>query len=172
MYSYYTVLGCEWELTGQSVWNTDAGIQIAHDYYAPDTFPTATYSQMKQWKNLEWDYIPSGKDATNGQSTRSIKGHYKRGQAKRDVKTDSLTETWTLTGSTPQLLEMIYFNFFPDPIGSWEDDIALRTLPSANFCMTLKYLVQFKDLKQTLRQPNGATGNMPTESDMLPAYAQ
>jgi len=170
MYQWYTVLGCEYEIIitnpiGTNGCNSLIGVQF-DSYSATSTatgnvMPTGvSLQQALAFKNWKWyrtqeNATTSGKPQTEG-NTLTIKGVYKPGSIKRNITNDGDVKTWTttadLTGATlPSLREYLTLNFWKHPM-----DTSV-TLPGVNMQINLKYLVQFKDLTQQGRYPNGAS---------------
>lgn len=113
-----------------------------------NVMPLTQYEEIRTYKNIRWYRI----NDNNG--TEIIRGQYKPGQAKRNIINDGDVKTWTATGTTlPNLKEILTLNFFQDPMNT----TTLTT--GVNMEINLKYIVQFKDLKQQARYPNTITSN-------------
>ena len=120
-----------------------------------NVMPQTNYREVRYFKNIRWERI-NDKHGTN-----IIRGTYKPGQAKRNIVNDGDVKTWTRTTATvpangepvqtPNLREILTLNFWQDPLNNTNKPVSL------NIEMNLKYIVQFKDLKQQARYPNRIT---------------
>lgn len=164
IYDYYTVLGCEWEVvctnpcTNQNGNNMLCGVQ--YDTYSDtatstgNVMPLTKLSEVLTYKNIQWYKIESATSTDNRSERTVIRGKYKPGQAKRNIINDGDVKTWTATSTTlPNLKEILTLNFWPDPA------FPSPAITALNLQITLKYIVQFKDLKQQARYPNTITTN-------------
>lgn len=207
LYSFYTVLGCEYEiilynpqqaytgrvallphtnaasvmtagltsqLIGPSKLNTDIVCAVQKDSYSDaqgitgNVMPITNYSEIRAFKHIDWYPVEGG-------SKKVIRGTYKPGQIKRNIVNDGDVKTWTSTdvsggisGAYPNLKDMLTLNFFQDPFfnargpdtynasGTATATGAART-GCCNIEVNVKYIVQYKDLKQQARYPNTAT---------------
>lgn len=164
IYDYYTVLGCEYEIVlfnPLSSDNKNMRCAVQFDTYSDtatstgNVMPLTKYSEILTYKNIKWYtvYANTTKEDQKGNQT-VIRGTYKPGQAKRNIVNDGDVKTWTATSTTlPNLKEILTLNFFQDPL--WPDS----GVTVCNMQITLKYIVQFKDLKQQARYPNTITTN-------------
>lgn len=156
IYEYYTVLGCEYEITleNPSITNgEDVLCAIQYDTYSDtatstgNVMPVTGMEEIQYFKNIQYKRIPSNTRHTND-SIVVINGTYKPGQAKRNIVNDGDVKTWTKTdGSLPNLKEILTLNFVKHPM-------AWGTSYNVNIQIKLKYIVQFKDLKVQARYPN------------------
>lgn len=177
LYDYYTVVGCEYKFTimnpSESRNNsiicgtqfdtyTDVGGQ------AQNIMPNTRLAEVMSYKNIKWDIIESDALA-NAKSVVVIQGTYKPGQAKRNIINDGDTKTWIWTGSAgaapsgtpnkiPNMKENITLCFWRAPLAANSNG---QFAYGVNIQMELKYLVQFKDLREQARYPNtvSAVGN-------------
>ena len=129
--------------------------------------PPAKYSAIRAFKNVKWYSIPGGQKAI-------IRGSYKPGQAKRNIVNDGDVKTWTAVGPTlPNLKEILTLNFFADPFnnGCQTPEYSTSDVTSSGGSVygtvmmeiNLKYIVQYKDLKQLARYPNVSSGTTTTQ---------
>ena len=115
LYQYYTVLGCEYELTFVNSRNAINGnVVIAHGFdtfgssSSGNVFPTGKQMyEMESWKGLDWKLLRSTADFSGQGCTATIKGYYKPNQAHRNVNNDEDVKTWTAVGSNPSLTETL-----------------------------------------------------------------
>lgn len=182
-YNYYTTLSCEYEMiienTQQGYFgNGDILVCTVDDTYSlgtPEKTNNRTGINQKlgdviYWKNVQKDIIKSCSNQHPGSRYHVIKGVKKPGDGRRMVENDGDQQRWTLTSTTLEgtnkMLEEKHMMFFPHPdntvhnrnCNAFTSDPTpvATTLPaktSFNFQMTLKYIVQFKDLKANLREP-------------------
>lgn len=187
LYEWYTVLGCEWKVVvhnpsrhyaSQAVDASTTPVAAAVQYPVVldtdimvaeqmDTFsataggtgnqmPQTVYEEVKAFKNIKWTRCPAGK-------TTVITGHYKPGQAAHNIVNDGDVKTWTTTGTvgtvaasstgSPNLNEILTLNFYQDPLNN-------TTLAvGANIEVSLKYIIQMKDLRLQARYPNSITAS-------------
>jgi len=160
LYDYYTVLGCEYKLVIENP-NTSTGSAIII-YEHVDTYsdtatstgnvlPLTNQAEILAFKNVKEHRVAP--NDTRQDYITIIEGRYRPGQAKRNIVNDGDVKTWTATGTTlPNLKEILTINFCKHPMAYAEKF-------NANIQMSLKYIVQYKDLKQQARYPNTATTN-------------
>lgn len=170
LYDYYTVVGCEYkfiihnpsEVRGNSVivgtqfdTYTDVGGQ------AQNVMPSTRLSQAMSYKNIKWNVVESDALAQN-KSMAVVAGNYKPGQAKRNIINDGDTKTWIWTGSagaapsgTPNQIPNMKENI---TLHMWRGGLAASNTGvygyGVNIQMEIKYIVQFKDLREQARYPN------------------
>jgi hypothetical protein len=174
LYQYYTVLGCEYELTfvnSRNQINSNVVIAYGFDTYGASSsgnvFPTGKQMyQMEAWKGLNWKLLKSTGDSSGQGSTTTIKGYYKPNQAHRNVNNDEDVKTWTAVGSNPSLTETLRvfigrgcFNDCP-----WN---------TINIRCKMRYIVQYKDPVENITWPyTGQTQvAMNVGNDILPTAA-
>jgi hypothetical protein len=158
-------------LSGPCKANTDCVCAVQYDTYTDtagasgNVMPAARYSAMRAFKNIKWVPIPGGQKAV-------ISGTYKPGQAKRNIVNDGDVKTWTTTtaaNAIPALKEILTLNFFADPFynGHLQPNYGTSNIPTTMggavypvvmMEINLKYIVQYKDLKQLARYPNVSAG--------------
>lgn len=155
LYQYYTVLGCEYELTfvnSRNAINANTVIAYGFDTYGASSsgnvFPTGKQMyEMEAWKGLDWKILKSTADSSGQGCTATIKGYYKPGQAHRNVNNDEDVKTWTAVGSNPSLTETL--RVF---IGrGCFNDCAWSTI---NVRCKMRYIVQYKDPVESLTWPH------------------
>jgi len=165
-YDKYHVMGCEWELSTRLSFPESNAHRIrgalATMYHGKEIPPVdgITLADMLYWKNLDQvDYVlPESAVTPMGSVATHIMGRYKPGQHTREVREDAEAKTWTDTGANPTLQENLAIYFCEAPL-SWTplaDDIANASLSYQCF-LTLKYIVQWKDLKLAWQYPTSAT---------------
>lgn len=162
---------------GAGYYNTDCVVATQYDTYSStagttgNVMPLTYYEEVRAFKNIQWTPVPGGKKAV-------IKGTYKPGQASRNISNDGDVKTWTKTseGAPTTLQEILTLNFWTDPFfnarrpdtyyttSNEPHDGTNPTTASAmpgvvEMEVKLKYIVQFKDLKQQARYPNSITTN-------------
>jgi len=185
LYKYYTVLGCEYEITIQNA--SQAGRNILGAYSMQSYSEDANTNVLKKgqkieevqaFKNINWFNIESTNYDSNSNAAYILKGRYVPGAVQRDVENDGDVKTWKLTdntGSGTNYNEILQIHLWRHPLSSLESvwatqpdglpkvvsapphtlDEATRTT-QANIQIRLKYLVQFKQLKDTARFPTSA----------------
>lgn len=152
-------------------YNTDIVVAKQFDTYTDaagytgNHMPLANYADVRYYKNIQWTPVKGGSKAV-------IRGTYKPGQAKRNIKNDGDAKTWTATGQAPNFKEILTLNFWNDPFYnaqfvdgfSTDNSFAISNNGSnmwgcCNMEINLKYIVQFKDLKLQARYPNTVITN-------------
>lgn len=152
-------------------YNTDIVVGKQFDTYTDvagftgNHMPLANYADVRYYKNIQWTPVKGGSKAV-------IRGTYKPGQAKRNIKNDGDAKTWTATGTSPNFKEILTLNFWTDPFYnaqyidafSTDNSFAISSNGSnmygcCNIEVNLKYIVQFKDLKLQARYPNTVINN-------------
>lgn len=157
-------------------YNTDCVCAVQYDTYSAtatstgNVMPGTNYEEIRAYPGIRWYPIKGGQKAV-------IKGTYRPGQAKRNVVNDGDVKTWTKTadGVPTSLSEILTLNFFMDPffnarrqdiyflnaagdMSSFEPQSTGANIRGAvNMEINLKYIVQFKDLRQQARYPNTLT---------------
>lgn len=167
-YCYYTVLGCEYKITVQNPNSTRGSticIGIQQDSYSGtetstgNVMPQTNLSEVMAFKNIRWEIIDCQSDAGNPNQFKVIAGKYYPGQIKRNIQNDGDVKTWTSTGSrgvaggssedgaSPTLSDILTLNFWQAPLAFADAGYY------ANMQIELKYIVQYKDLRQQARYP-------------------
>lgn len=160
---------------GAGYYNTDCVCAVQYDTYSStegatgNVMPLTYYEEVRAYKNIKWYPIPGGQKTV-------IKGVYKPGDAKRNIANDGDVKTWTKTstGAPTTLQEILTLNFWTDPffnarrVDSYytnsnephngTDPNTASAMPGVvEMEIKLKYIVQFKDLRQQARYPNTIT---------------
>lgn len=169
LYEYYTVIKCDYEITidnpstssgadnicfwGFNSTNDAAGI-------TGNQFPRdGTLIEMMQWKGLKKVNLPSASASDIGyHSRRQIRGTYFPGQTKRNIVNDGDVKTWIKTKDPtdpglPTLQENLVMYFFEHPLLNRKQNVGVSNTQGVNVQMTMKYTVQFKDLRDNARYP-------------------
>lgn len=171
-YSKYHVLGCEWELSTR-IANVSTAYRIrgavATMYHGRELPPVdgLTLADMMYWKDLDQvEYVqPQSNETPLGSNATTLSGRYKPGQHRREVREDEDAKTWTDTDAAPSLQENLAIYFTEAPL-SWvplADDEAMDAI-WYNCFLTLKYIVQWKDLALAWKYPTSST------TDFAPQY--
>lgn len=173
LYEVYAVLGMHYRATIRTC-SSDPGADItvmtATEAYGatsagqkiPDTFNLAeTYA----WKGFRYYNVNNyDNDQAKRRDTLVVTGSYKPGQNRTNVRNDEDVKTWTATSSAPSLTENVKMFFAKSPLG-----VCPTTKIGCNVMLEMKYIVQFKDLKEQARWPRaGGTPapfaqNLPTD---------
>ena len=157
-------------------YNTDCICGVQYGTYSAtatstgNVMPATNYEEMRAYPGIRWYPIKGGQKAV-------IKGTYRPGQAKRNIVNDGdvKTSTKTTDGVPTTLSEILTLNLFMDPFfnGRQQDRYCLNAAGdmatyeaqatganirgAVNMEINLKYIVQFKDLRQQARYPNTVT---------------
>lgn len=154
IYEYYTVLACHWELVATNLSSGGYGgtgdAQVAWMYCGNTSVPDATVDQVKYWKNVQYRQIQSMIPGNMDDNTQVIKGSYYPGMYKREVRDDTKAKTWIAKGSNPALQERLHFRFNQTYYG-----VTPRERTAVACALTLKYVVQWKDLAASYQYPLG-----------------
>lgn len=177
LYEYYTVLGCEYEIVINNPGNVEGteGL-VGWDYNSYSATSGASgnitpqqerLAVMKQYKGLKWRTIPIASDDSGKSSTTMIKGRYMPGMARRNIQNDGDVKTWHKTNGTgdaepPSLREFLTLYFYRHELAY---AAPASKIIGVNMQITLKYIVQFKDLFRNARYPNNEDGNITTIID-------
>lgn len=171
LYEYYTVLGCEYEIIIQCP-QTSSGQQAMVGYTIDAYSTTATetgnitpsvgLAEAMSLKGMKFKVLESARAEDGNQDVKVIRGRYKPGMAKRNIVNDGDVKTWTKTpldGSTsqpwtPTLTEALNLYFWRGPFAHIQGGSAGDALyTSVNVQVGLKWIVQFKDLRDMARYP-------------------
>lgn len=174
LYEYYTVLGCEYEIIINNP-GSQVGTEgvVGWDFNAHTDTAGASgnitpqdqrLAVMKQYKGIQWRTIAVGNENGSGRAESNvvIKGRYTPGQARRNIVNDGDVKTWIKTnGATapdsPTLKEFLTLYFFRHELAYFKP---ADRLIGVNMQITLKYIVQFKDLYRNARYPNTSDGDI------------
>lgn len=167
LYEYYTVLGCEYEIIIDNPSTVPTGdILIGWDYNAYTTAAgasgnitpqTANLHQMKQFKGINWMNV-GNMDLTaqkaNG-NRKVLKGVYKPGMARRNITNDGEVKTWhkTATPEPTSLQELLTLYLYSSEFYTKVASLGASQTLGINMQISMKYIVQFKDLYQQARYP-------------------
>lgn len=165
IYEYYTVLGCEYEVIIGSVSsgiNNDALVGMDFNSYRTAegsggnvTPQNAKLTDMMAWKHIQWKRLEAKTSDPNAVSTTVFRGRYKQGMAARNVNNDGDVKTWIKVEELPTLKETIALYFYKHPMNTTKSS---TTVCGFNIQFNMKYIVQFKDLREQARYPKtGAT---------------
>lgn len=168
LYEYYTVLGCEYKITTGCV-NTSSGFAaiVGHTIDSwSDTAaesgnitPTTNLSEAMSLKGMQFDVLPAARPENGGQQMTVIQRRYIPGQAKRNIVNDGDVKTWTKTafnGTSPEnfvptLKETLNLYFWRAPLANIVS--SNNEVTACNTQVELKWIVQFKDLRNLPRYP-------------------
>lgn len=164
LYEYYTVLGCEWKLTIANPVNiagSEAMVGWTYDSYSDTSgasgqlTPATNLSESMSFKNMNFVVVNERTSAMARNSIEIIEGRYKPGMIKRNIVNDGDVKTWTQTsfdtaspvdGSIPNLKELLSVMFWRSPMNH-------GTNAGVNVQIELKWIVQYKDLRDLARYP-------------------
>ena len=170
LYRKYAVLGVQWELQVQNVVaHRQMPIAIATyiDSYSAtnNTYvhPTVgTMTDIAQWPDVRWYTVGSSADDTMDGCITNISGYYKPGQVKQSVENDEDIKTWTNTGSSPSLTEILNIRFMP----GW-NSAQVSPVHACNCRLKFRMTVQYRDVIPTARWPisggTATTFTVPTD---------
>lgn len=177
IYEYYTVLGCEYKITAHNptiIAQTNSNALIVYDMDSySDTAgatgnrtPDAVLPELMSYKHMRIKAIAGQggyQQNSNHEPYEVIQGRYKPGQISRNISNDGDVKTWTKTdGSIPTLKDLMNIRTGKSPffLGAAGDTVGV------NYQVEVKYIVQFKDLKQNARYPS--TAALPLIQQTLP----
>lgn len=181
LYEYYTVLGCEYEIHVNNPNTTNGtGVVMGWDYNAYSDTAGATgnktpqdqpYHTMQQYKGIHWvnitDSSVNKQAETGGTNYQVVRGKYKPGMAHRNIQNDGDVKTWIATGAptasspaAPTLKELLTLYFYAHPWNHVPQTVGTSNTNGVNVMVTVKFIVQFKDLYITARYPNNTTTNI------------
>lgn len=160
IYKHYTVLGCEYEIiyfnpraggrhnlvtsTIETSASNDTSTRLPNDLDLRD---------MYGMKGVKY-YNVQCRDNSSVNPFQFVRGTYKPGQAKRDVSNDGDVKLWTPTKSTPTYKEILQLSHYANPLSCTSTtDTPGVTEHHLQIQVRLKYIVQFKQLQDTVRYP-------------------
>lgn len=158
LYEVYTVLGCHWTLTVQNVTAQQGGDVMCgvqyQGYGASSTGQVppnnAPLNQTFSWKNLNYTVCKATRSqGSDNDGFTVIQGTWRPGKAKKNVTNDDDVKTWTKVGADPSFKEDLVLWFYKGP---FHPDTSGNP-PNVNYQLQLKWIVQYKDLKQQARYP-------------------
>lgn len=156
LYEKYHVLSCHYDVTFENSEEVRGNnYQVFLKKYGEQAFPTLTTQYEIDNHNSEIKQLENNRFAGhNAKSTATFNGVYKAGDYGEDVINDALHETWTSVGSLPAYSEGLEFTIRNDRTSISNQPSEAR---SVYVRMNLKYIVQFKGLKQQFRWFNRDT---------------
>lgn len=178
LYAFYTVLGCEYEIT---YFNPRSGGRHNLLAYTIETDGTtgatrlpidATIQDLQAFKQVRYENVGC-RDNSMITPYTIVKGTYKPGSAKRDISNDGDVKLWTQTAAnaTPTYKEVLQLMAYCGPLSSQGgSDAPTLTGHHLQVQVRLKYIVQFKQLKQGIKYPAATattitTSNFPTAAN-------
>mgnify|MGYP006157101119 CR=1 FL=1 len=188
LYMYYTVLGCEYEIIIHNPGVAGRRALVAHSVQTASTAAGSTsvflpndigLKFLMGQKGIQFEEV-AGRDS--GQSSKSnmtiLKGTYKPGTALRDVSNDGDVKLWSKTdetganGEVPSYTEFLQVMSYQSPFSHAAGDSDGIGATNAgqvnlNYQVRVKYIVQFKQLRQSVRYPN--FGGAATQGIVFPA---
>lgn len=192
LYSYYTVLGCEYEIVISNPGISGRKALIAYSVQTTGSnqstsvsLPTITpLKHLYGMKNIQYEEVHGRDNGVGKNNVSIIKGTYKPGTALRDISNDGDVKLWLKTdetgaaGETPVYSERMQVMSYLHPLstaGSDADGVfGSATAPDffrsdvhLNYQVRLKYIVQFKQLRQSVRYPIAGSTN--TQNIQFPA---
>lgn len=175
IYQNYTVLGCEYEVVVQMPCIDGERALIAESIETEGGGTTSTILptdiglfDMYGMKNIKFHQV--GNNDSTVQPMAIIKGNYKPGQAKRDVSNDGDVKLWAQPTNAPTYKESLRLYFYRHPLHVSTDVLDSSTTQcNVNIQVRLKYIVQYKQLKQSARYP--VTGATNTDGIIFPGSA-
>lgn len=162
LYTYYTVLGCEYEVTCLNVADNINNIQssLQKDILIAKhvesiggstqnrEFPkNIKIQELFAQKQLQWINVDQCIHSTKNKPT-VISGYHKTGTTKRDVANDGDVKTWSVIGGTAGAPTNTYKEYLQLDIG--RNPMTANTesaLSHMNMQIRLKYTVQLKQLR-------------------------
>ncbi|GLE08473.1 hypothetical protein PINS_up019666 [Pythium insidiosum] len=170
LYTNYAVIGCEWELLMHCPTGKGSGIVILWDYDnykqgGSNQIPRGQIQDMISWPNMKKAYCRGNDEGE--QRFYTIRGRYKRGMITKDVENDGDEKTWTSTGGldgagigSPAMVDELKIFVDEDPMNVYVRNLVnggnptvVRPKTCVNFQLTMKWVVQFKDLRLNARYP-------------------
>ena len=173
LYQHYAVIGCEWEILATCPTGKGSGALLMHAYDMYKTaganeIPTGKVYDMISWPGIQKTRVSGNDDGE--QRFTTLRGRFKRGMIKQDVLNDGDFKTWTSTGSIggndlgfPSIIEELKIWVTEDPMNTYVkapiDNTYGAPLTGINFQITMKWVVQFKDLRTQARYPHDSGDN-------------
>lgn len=166
IYEYYTVLSCEYHIkihNPSELGSNDLLMGFDFNTYSDTATATgnktpqdATLTEMQAFKHIQWKNIRSSyQNGDNGLT--SIRGTYYPGMAARNISNDGDVKTWSLTTAQPSFKEFLTLYFYRAPLNYQNNDYASGgKATGCNVQYTMKYIIQFKDLRVQARYPTAA----------------
>ena len=180
IYEWYTVLSCDFQIVINNPSNTNNNdLLVGWDFNSYSdtagatgnkTPQSSTLMDMRSYKHIKWGRVESTTGIAMSKATTTITGTYVPGMAARNVSNDGDVKTWSSTGGAgptqPTLKEFLTLYFYKHPLNYTN---VASVIAGCNVEFTLKYKVQFKDLRVNARYPTtGVTDiSMTTSSDVM-----
>lgn len=192
LYDFWTVLGCDYEIimevthANSPLFNNDVIVASKIDTDSTtnsgDRIPNdMSLNDLKYVKNISFKTVKASRSDANEKTV--IKGQYTPGSVKGMVSNDGEVKKWTQTGVAQTYREDLHLMIFPHEFNNY-CDTNIRTVRESgtstwitdttpvktcmNMQITLKYLVQYKDLKSVYRYREiGFVPTPPTTNDLL-----
>ena len=175
IYEYYTVLSCDYHIKIHNPSDLNANdLLMGMDFNSYSDTATATgnktpqnatLTEMMAFKHIQWKNISSSYQNGDKEMT-SIKGTYFPGMAARNVSNDGDVKTWSKTTDQPTLKEFLTLYFYRAPLNYQRMDYAANgKATGCNVQYTLKYTIQFKDLRVQARYPTAAGTDISQTTD-------
>lgn len=162
-YKYYTVLGCEWEITVNNPSRLNGMDAMIGEMYTSRIKPPSAVQEgantyyvspvdAVNWKGIKWHTINSDKGQNGINNLLTLRGQYKRGQlgAGLEISNDDEREIWNPISSVPQVPEDLTLLIMRHPAAF---NPTAQTMIGLNFYCRFKYIVQFKELKEQFEYP-------------------
>lgn len=171
LYDSYTVLGTSWSLMMDNrsvqgfgdcliawLYETSTATDTTN---VPPSPAGLTLEDVRRWENINYrivegrakSFVDPFSDAVHTtpvgpdyNAPEVLSGHYRPGQGNRLVQNDQDTKTWHKVTEAPTLVENLDLYHFLAPLATG-DKVQM------NYHLQMKFIVQFKDLKQTIRYP-------------------
>jgi len=166
VYQYYTVLGCQWKLTIYPSGNNrtaDMMVYYQYDSYtdtaasAGNVMPQGGIAEVMSYRHVNWALVKSNNTEEDDQKSTTIMDDiHKPGDTQRNIVNDVDVKTWTAaspiaaSGQIPNLKDILTVGFYKAPLS-----FANSNQIGANCQLEMKFLVQWKDLRQQARYPSG-----------------
>lgn len=173
LYEFYTVLGVEYEIVLANPRDNGRHCLVAYSIETNGPSGATALPTNIQLRDLQGQkqvqYVNCQARTTQTDSEfQIIKGTYKPGQAKRDVTNDSDVKLWTTTtaNATPSYIEALQLMFYQHPLAHSATNVDGANADLGYNLMAqvrMKYIVQFKQLKQNVRYPTAFPSPVPAE---------
>lgn len=184
LYMYYAVLGVEYEIVISSPSLAGRKSLVAYTVQTSGSNNNTSVSlatnvplrELYGMKNIEYKEIAGRDNAEDGKSNvQIIKGTYKPGTALRDISNDGDVKLWSKTditgaaGESPAYKEYMQVMSYIHPMSTSGNSVNgifgsgenLYSNVCHNVQVRLKYIVQFKQLRSSLRFPTAANAANP-----------
>lgn len=164
LYDVYHVIRCHWTVRIlPTATDGQGGVMVGYGYETkgstgsgvtiPDEKPL---HDAMYWPGITWKVAQLRNGKEDGDTVTTISGTYIPGSAHSIVINDEDKRTWTKVAEHPIFLEQLKLMIYAAPFAQ---NTTSRYI-NCNFEVTLKYVVQFKDIPQSIRFASG-TGYTP-----------